>query len=307
MRNIKQLREYLNLSQRQFAEKFGIPLKTIQNWESKTRTPPEYVIKMANEIVELEDELSGVHSLLKICNLADKVSYILKEHRASSLLLHSNGRTLEELQNNSIDCIITDHPYQLSQNKSGTRNFTCYDCFQYELEDFQQKARVLKEGCYLAEFLPVRSAHNKDYLNAIEIMAEEVGLQVYAYITWTYNDKAYTGRTRKGKNQIVIFSKGVPRKLSKDNVAAYRTTEMLEDIMIPLPLRNRNHQSEKPLELYEYLIKMLTKKGEIILDQYGGSCNALKAAVNMNRNAIVYEIDDKYVEKAVKRFDLKRV
>lgn len=52
-------------------------------------------------------------------------------------LIEGDGRTLSWLQEESIDCIITDHPWldQIS-NKGGNRSFADYECFQYELSDF---------------------------------------------------------------------------------------------------------------------------------------------------------------------------
>ena len=70
-------------------------------------------------------------------------------------LMEGDGRVLSMLQEESIDCIITDHPWldKLS-NKGGNRSFANYECFLYEQKDFEEKARVLKPGCFLAEFLP---------------------------------------------------------------------------------------------------------------------------------------------------------
>lgn len=147
---------------------------------------------------------------------------------------------------------------------------------------------------------------NKEYLNSIEEMAEAVGFKIYAYLTWHYSDTIYTGRTKKGKQQILIMSKGTARNLASKNGYAYKTTEMLEDIHIPLKTKEKKHQAEKPVELYEYLIKNLSKEGEVILDQFGGSCNMMLAATNLNRSSVVYEIDEKFVKKAVDRLKLKQ-
>ena len=56
---IKELRLKLNLNQREFAEKYHIPLKTLQNWEanpaiSSHRNCPPYVTYMLTELVNKE-------------------------------------------------------------------------------------------------------------------------------------------------------------------------------------------------------------------------------------------------------------
>lgn len=55
--NFKELRESLKLSQSQFANKFNMPVKTVQSWESGIRNPPKYVLIMMLRICELEAEL----------------------------------------------------------------------------------------------------------------------------------------------------------------------------------------------------------------------------------------------------------
>lgn len=58
--NFKELRESLKLSQSQFANKFNMPVKTVQSWESGIRNPPKYVLIMMLRICELEAELEMI-------------------------------------------------------------------------------------------------------------------------------------------------------------------------------------------------------------------------------------------------------
>ena len=44
--DIRELRNIINMSQREFAEHFGIPVGTLRNWEQGIANPPEYVFKM---------------------------------------------------------------------------------------------------------------------------------------------------------------------------------------------------------------------------------------------------------------------
>ena len=73
------------------------------------------------------------------------------------------------------------------------------------------------------------------------------------------------------------------------------------EIDIPIKAKEKVHQAEKPLALYEYLIENLTEEHDVCLDQFGGACNMLKAAVNKNRFAIVYEYCHDFVKKAAER------
>lgn len=52
MNQIKVLRAQTKLTQRQFSNLTGIPLRTIQNWEQGKRQPPEWVIELLKERIE---------------------------------------------------------------------------------------------------------------------------------------------------------------------------------------------------------------------------------------------------------------
>ena len=54
MENIKQLREKTKLTQKEFAEKFDIPVRTIQKWECNGSTPPPYIPELIEKIIFLE-------------------------------------------------------------------------------------------------------------------------------------------------------------------------------------------------------------------------------------------------------------
>jgi DNA-binding transcriptional regulator YiaG len=43
---LKLLRAQTKMSMKQFAEYFGIPYRTVQNWENNTRSCPEYLMRL---------------------------------------------------------------------------------------------------------------------------------------------------------------------------------------------------------------------------------------------------------------------
>lgn len=57
----KKIRKLSGLTQAEFSRKYNIPLRTIQDWESERRTPPEYVIslleKAVNEDIKKQEEI----------------------------------------------------------------------------------------------------------------------------------------------------------------------------------------------------------------------------------------------------------
>ena len=69
------------------------------------------------------------------------------------------------------------------------------------------------------------------------------------------------------------------------------------------PNNNNVHPTQKPVSLFEYLIKTYTNEGEIILDNCMGSGTTAIAALNTNRKFIGFETEPAYIEIANKRID----
>ena len=61
------------------------------------------------------------------------------------------------------------------------------------------------------------------------------------------------------------------------------------------------HPTQKPVELFEYLIKTYTNEGETVLDNCMGSGTTAIAAINTNRNYIGFELDEEYYNLANER------
>lgn len=68
------------------------------------------------------------------------------------------------------------------------------------------------------------------------------------------------------------------------------------------PKRNDVHPTMKPVDLMEYQILNNTKGADIVLDLFGGSGSTLIAAEKSGRNAYINELDEKYVDVIVKRW-----
>jgi site-specific DNA-methyltransferase (adenine-specific) len=61
------------------------------------------------------------------------------------------------------------------------------------------------------------------------------------------------------------------------------------------------HEAQKPVALLEYLIKLVTREGQTVLDPFIGSGSTIVAAKNLNRKYIGFEIAESYCEVAKKR------
>ena len=58
------------------------------------------------------------------------------------------------------------------------------------------------------------------------------------------------------------------------------------------------HPTQKPAELYEWLIERYSKEGDTVLDPTAGSFTCYKQALKMNRKAIGIELNKEFYDKA---------
>jgi site-specific DNA-methyltransferase (adenine-specific) len=61
------------------------------------------------------------------------------------------------------------------------------------------------------------------------------------------------------------------------------------------------HPTQKPVALFEYLIKTYTSEGDLVLDNCAGSGTTGVAARNLNRNFILIEKEPEYIDIINKR------
>ena len=232
------------------------------------------------------------------------------------VLIEGDGRDLSMIADSSIDCILTDHPWlDTKSNRGGTRAFAVYDCFRYTLDDFREKARVLKDGCFLVEVLPAENENNYEYLYQIKKYAEEAGFLYYSKVTWKKGTfVSNTGRKAKNSQDIMFFSKGKARNMRFDKKKSDKTGEIhymsgcngmlpaMFDVQ-PVSKKDKIHQSELPVLLCEEILEYVTYEGEIVLDSFAGSGAVGAAALNKKRSCILIEILKENIEKMRARFN----
>ncbi|MCD8325575.1 MAG: site-specific DNA-methyltransferase [Lachnospiraceae bacterium] len=235
---------------------------------------------------------------------------------AVCVVIEGDGRDLSMIEDESIDCILTDHPWlDPKSNKGGSRSFVSYDCFKYTQEDFYEKARVLKEGCFLVEVLPAENENNYEYLYQLKQFAKQAGFVYYSKVPWKKGTfVSNTGRKAKNTQDIMIFSKGKARNMRYDKKRSEKKgtdccmsgcNGMLptEFDVQPVSRKDRIHQSELPVSLCEQILNFVTYEGETVLDSFAGSGAVGEAALLTKRNCILIEILEENVEKIKRRFE----
>ena len=109
----------------------------------------------------------------------------------------------------------------------------------------------------------------------------------------------YYPQMRKGK----MRKKGGGRsKLFDMEMSAKYSDEYYPISIIEFSNAKRGvHPTQKPVALFEYLIKTYTNEGETVLDNCMGSGTTAIAAINTNRNYIGFELDEEYYNASIER------
>jgi len=107
-------------------------------------------------------------------------------------------------------------------------------------------------------------------------------------------------RDKPVKGRVASSSESSPLKYSDGKTRIYTHKNPQSIIVFPKPNR-AVHPTQKPVALFEYLIKTYTNEGETVLDNCMGSGTTAIACINTNRNYIGFELDPTYYAIAEER------
>ena len=151
---IKELRMLSGLSQQAFSEKYGIPKRSIENWESGKRNPPEYVISLLERAVkeDIKKMKKREENIMKIngigvINKKEAMSILTKEGREA---VNAGEISMEEL----------GAMYKLEQVKKACSIGRCSDTFR---SNYSRIPENLKEKLSTQELADLVEAFYKCY------------------------------------------------------------------------------------------------------------------------------------------------
>jgi len=142
-------------------------------------------------------------------------------------------------------------------------------------------------------------------------MAKYRPLNNYEDICIFGNAKVYNPQKVSGKPYHVVRDKK-PRVKETNDVIMKQTETINNGDRLPtriLQFKQEKgfHPTQKPVALFEYLIKTYTNEGDLILDNCAGSFTTAIAAENTKRNWICIEQLEEYCEIGKKRINENRV
>jgi len=107
-----------------------------------------------------------------------------------------------------------------------------------------------------------------------------------------------TGKKAKiyGGKEAQKEKKGMPITIIK--------IDFEKNLFISNAKKQERHPTQKPVKLFEYLIRTYTNENDLVFDGFAGSGTTGVAAINCKRNFICIEKERKYFELAEKRIEI---
>jgi DNA modification methylase len=254
------------------------------------------------ETETVEDEPVEVDDTPAISKLGD--IYQLGSHR---LMCGSSTdlATVSKLMNGvKADMVFTDPPYNTgmsSEKNSGSTRLNHMFNDDYTDQEW-------------AEFM-------RDFTKTLDSFTKDDSA-LYVCFAWKRNHELVPHLTDKFKlSNIIVWDKVVHGlgsdyqytyeiinvcKKGKPSIDSHQGTDReYQDVwrIQRVMGRNEDHATAKPLELCARAIRHATKQGDVVLDIFGGSGSTLIAAEQTNRACYMMELDPKYVDVIVKRWE----
>ncbi len=224
---------------------------------------------------------------------------------------------MKDIPDKSIDMILCDLPYGTTKNK--------WDSIIPFEPMWEQYKRIIKDNgaIVLTSAQPFTTSlvnSNKEmfrydlifektlgsgFLNAkrMPMRYHEEVLLFYKKLP-TYNPIMGEGVRKKGINKSKDNGSNYGKKTKFDYEYDDKGTRYPKSIIkfsTGNRTKNQFHPTQKPVALFEYLIKTYTNEGDLVLDNCAGSGTTGVACKNLNRNYILIEKEPEYIDIINKR------
>jgi len=225
--------------------------------------------------------------------------YILGNHRLMCGDSTSIDAVEKLLNGQLVDQLVTDPPYNIayeggSKKREQIKNDEMADEeFRQFLKDVYIAANaVMKPGAVFYIWHADTESYN------FRGAARDMGWKVRQTLIWNKDNSAFGRSDYHWKHEPCLYG-------WKDGAAHLWASDRKQVTVIECkrPSKSDLHPTMKPVELMEYQILNNTKNADIVLDLFGGSGSTMIAAEKTGRKSCLMELDPKYCDVIVKRWE----
>ena len=196
----------------------------------------------------------------------------------------------------SADLVLTDPPYNVDyEGQDGMKiqndKQSDEDFYNFLLSAFKNMYEHTKLGgviyCFHAD------TEGLNFRNAFK----SAGFKLAECLIWVKNSLVLGRQDYQWRHEPCLYG-------WKEGAAHYFVDDRTQDTILEYekPRNNNLHPTQKNMELVSKLILNSSRKGEMVLDLFGGSGTTLIACEQLGRKAFMMELDEKYADVIVKRF-----
>lgn len=263
--------------------------------------------KMMAMFPEIKQAKSKSKALNLARNLASQVNKIVDVRERPKLyqeigekLYHGDSvEVIKQFENESIDCIITDPPFGVDYDKQMAGSVRSADAYKDDAELYEHILtmvpdlyRVLRPDSFCIWFFGI------SWYERVKHVFRQAGFTVDE-IPLMWNRSRGRTFTTSPKH---LFAKGYDVALHafKGDPTIVRKRHNVFDFE-PVSTAERELTVERPIELYEELIKSLTIPGQVVADFFVGSGSCPAAAVKNGRDWVGVEKDEARRASAIQK------
>ena len=198
----------------------------------------------------------------------------------------------------SADLIFSDPPYNVDYEgyteerlKIRGDRMSDADFKQFLEQSFRSYRAIAKPGASM--YVCHSSSWQREFQNALEA----AGFEVRCQIIWAKNTFAWVFGRYKFQHEPMFYCHVVGEK---DQWYGDKTQSTLWQEK--KPAANKIHPTAKPVELIERALLNSSKTGDVVADLFGGSGSTLIGCERRGRHARLMEIDPKYADCIVRRY-----
>jgi site-specific DNA-methyltransferase (adenine-specific) len=232
----------------------------------------------------------------------------------NSMFLGALENLMPRIPDNCVDMVLTDLPYGTTQNRWDTPidlaffwkevgRFSKYTAAiaLTSSQPFTSTLVVSNPSQFRHEWIWVKNM-GSNFVNTVrEPMKEHESVLIFSRGQWIYN-KQLQERSESGKAR----AKRKEAPLTKsDNYRVFTGSRNVRDPLARVPSSHQKfnverglHPTQKPVALFEYLIRTYTNANDVVLDCCAGSGTTAIAAINANRRFVLFERDEAYYQAA---------
>lgn len=225
------------------------------------------------------------------------------------LRLGDSQYLIKELPDKSVDLILTDPPYNLSNYSTGNIDLPWRKTINNDLAEWDRSSFEPAE--WAAEFKRIlKPTGNIFAFTSYNLMGKwhqafDPEFDTFQYMVWHKTNpvpKIYrAGFLNSCELIICAWNKGHTWNFSSQK-------EMHNFIETPIcmgkeRLRNPLHPTQKPVKVLERIIRNATNPQDVVFDPFMGVGSTGVATLNLRRQFIGFELEQQYYDAAVKRLD----